>query len=117
MKTSIIIAGLLIMVSQASFANQPSTQPGTNKHPDLTAITTQLKLNESQAQQLTEIMQRHQQAVKQLRQSKQQARKDMHSLRGQHREQLLTILDHQQLYELENYMHQFRPRGKFQKKN
>ncbi len=41
----------------------------------------------------------------------------MHTIRSQHREQLLTILDHQQLYQLESYMQQFRPQDESHKKS
>ena len=111
MKTSTILASLLIIVSQASFANQAEN----GKRPDISAISTQLQLDESKSQQLEEIMQSHHQKMKALHLKKQQGRKDMHALRSQHREQLLTILDHQQLYQLESYMQQFRSQGKSRK--
>lgn len=115
MKTSTILASLLIVITQASFANQSDTEEKLNKQPDMTVLATQLTLDDSQAQRLEDIMQHHKKELNQLRQEKRQARKDMHLLRDQHREQLLTILDHRQLYELENYMHQFKRRGKPQK--
>jgi hypothetical protein len=106
MKISNIIASLLIIISQASFANQPND----GKLPDLAALSTQLQLDDSKAHQLESIMQSYHEEMKQLHQKKQQDRGKMHTLRNQHREQLLTVLDHQQLYQLESYMHQFRPR-------
>jgi hypothetical protein len=113
MKTLTIIAGLLIIISQASFANQPND----GKRPDLAALATQLQLDDSKAQQLEKIMQSHHTKMKQIHQKKQQNREEMHTLRNQHREQLLTILDHQQLYQLESYMQQFRPQRKSHKQS
>ena len=113
MKISTIIASLLIIISQSSFANQPND----GKRPDLAALATQLQLEDSKAQQLESIMQSYQQEMKQLHQKKQQDREKMHTLRNQHREQLLTVLDHQQLYQLESYMQQFRPQRKSHKQS
>jgi hypothetical protein len=112
MKTTTILASLLIIISQASFANQAED----NKRPDMSVLATQLQLDEGKAQQLKEIMQGHHQKMKQIHQKKQQDRKDWHTLRNQHREQLLTILDHQQLYQLETYMQQYKPQGRSHKK-
>lgn len=113
MKTSTILAGFLIIISQTSFANQSAD----SKRPDMTVLATQLHLDDSQSQQLKEIMQDHHKTIKQLHQEKQQNRETMHTLRNQHREQLLTILDHQQLYQLETYMQQFKPQRKSHKKS
>ena len=113
MKISTIIASLLIIISQASFANQPND----GKRPNLAALSTQLQLDDSKAQQLGKIMQRHHTRMKQLHQKKQQDRTDMLTFRNQHREQLLTVLDHQQLYQLESYMQQFRPQRKSHKQS
>jgi hypothetical protein len=113
MKTSIILTGLLIIISQASFANKPEG----GKRPDLVALTTQLQLDENKAKQLETIMKSHRENMIGLHQKKQQDRNDMHAIRNQHREQLLTILDHRQLYELETYMQQFRPQRKSHQKS
>ena len=112
MKITTILASLLIIISQASFANQPEDI----KRPDMSVLPTQLQLDEGKAQQLQEIMQSHHQKMKQVHLKKQQDRKGRHALRNQHREQLLTILDHQQLYQLETYMQQYRPQGRSHKK-
>ena len=112
MKTSTLLASLLIIISQASFANQPE-----GKRPDMAELATQLQLDTSQATQLEKIMFSHHQTMQQLHKQKQQDRKNRQSIRDQHREQLLTILDHQQLYQLETYMHEFRPQGKSHKKS
>ncbi|MFT5224847.1 MAG: hypothetical protein ACI8XX_000594 [Polaribacter sp.] len=113
MKTSIILTGLLIIISQASFANKPKDV----KRPDLAALATQLQLDESNAKQLEAIMKSHHEKMKKLHQKKQQDRTDMLTIRNQHRERLLTILDHQQLYQLETYMQQFRPKRKSHSKS
>ncbi|MFT4608494.1 MAG: hypothetical protein ACI9V8_002230 [Urechidicola sp.] len=113
MKTSTIIASLLIIISQVSFANQPEKV----KRPDLAALTIQLQLEDSKAKILKKIMQGHHQKMKQFHQKKQQDREEMHILRNQHLEQLLTVLDHQQLYQLESYMQQFRPQRKTHKQS
>ena len=115
MKTSTILAGMtmLIVVSQASFANQPND----TKRPDMAALATQLQLDEGKTQQLETIMQNFREERKRLHSSKQKSREDMRSMRKQHREQLLTVLDHKQLYQLEEYMQQFRPKGKSHKKS
>jgi hypothetical protein len=108
MKTTTILASFLIIISQASFANQTEG----NKRLDMSVLITQLQLDEGKAQQLESIMQSHHQKMKLLHQKRQQNRKDGNTLRNQHRKQLLTILDHQQLYQLETYMQQHRPKRK-----
>jgi hypothetical protein len=113
MKTSIILSGLLIIISQASFANQPEDR----ERPDLAALATQLQLDEDKAKQLETIMKSHRENMIALHQKKQQDRADMLTIRNQHRERLLTILDHQQLYQLESYMQQFRPKRKSHQKS
>jgi len=112
MKTSTILASLLIIISQASFANQADM----GKRPDIAALSTQLQLDSSQAQQLEDMMKSQHQEIEQLHQKRQQDRETMHTLRNQQREQLLTILTYKQLYQLETYMEQFRPQGKPHKK-
>ncbi|MFT5657442.1 MAG: hypothetical protein ACI9KN_000715 [Gammaproteobacteria bacterium] len=111
MKTPIILASLLIIISQSSFANQPENKP----RPDITTLASQLQLDENKTQQLEQMMQSFHAAMKIHHQKKQQDREKMHSMREQHHEQLLTILDHQQLYQLELYMHQFKPQGRLPK--
>jgi len=113
MKAPIILASLFIIISQASFASQPES----GARPDMAALATQLQLDTNQAQQLEKIMHDHHQKMQQLRQKTEQERETRHVLRQQHREELLTILDYQQLYQLETYMQQFRPRGKSQPKS
>ncbi len=66
MQTSAILTGLLIIISQASFANQPED----GKRPDLTALATQLQLDEGKAKQLKIIMKSHHEKMKQLHQKK-----------------------------------------------
>ena len=112
MKTTRILASLLIIISQAGIANQPEE----GKRPDISALVIQLQLDEGKTQQLEEIMQSHHQEIKQLHQKQQRDRKDKRTLRSQHREQLLTILDHQQLYQLEIYMQQHKSHRKPRKK-
>ncbi len=113
MKISTIIVSLLIIISQSSFANQPND----GKRPDLAALSTQLQLDDSKAQQLEKIMQSHHTKMKKLHQKKQQDRTDMLTVRNQHQVKLLTVLDHQQLYQLESYMQQFRPQRKSHKQS
>ena len=112
-KLALLASLIIIIISQASFANQPEG----GKRPDMAELATQLQLEASQAKQLEKIMHNHHQSMKPLRQRKKQDRKIRQSLRDQHREQLLTILDHQQLYQLETYMREFRPQGKSHKKS
>ena len=64
-----------------------------------------MQLNPEQATRLNELVQQHHAQMKnmhqQRKQEQSQQRGDMHELRVQHREDLLSVLSYEQLYEFE----------------
>ncbi|MCP4767700.1 MAG: hypothetical protein GY875_15675 [Gammaproteobacteria bacterium] len=105
MKTSLIALTACVVLSMPVHAKQPEA-------PDLSPIVEQMQLNSEQATRLNELVQQHHAQMKNMHQQRNQEqsqqRGDMHEQRMQHREDLLSVLSYEQLYEFENYMHQQR---------
>lgn len=104
MKTTGILLLVALTASTASFAEQYSDKNG----PDFDALANQLQLDESSTDRLKSMMQSHRQQMETARQQKQKK----HEMREQHRQELLTVLNYEQLYKFEQYMRQFHPRHK-----
>ena len=101
-----LLIAILLVVSQPLVAAQDDA-----KHrPDIDYLVSQLNLDANKTTQLKAIMSEHRQQMQSMRDQKQEAREEMHKMRTQHREQLLTVLSYEQLYQFDEYMHQFRPR-------
>jgi hypothetical protein len=106
MKLSFFIVPAVIMcLSMSLQAKQPEA-------PDLAPIVEQLQLNPEQATRLNDLVQQYHAQMKNMHQQRKQERKqqhgDMYELRQQHREDLLSVLSYEQLYQFESYMHQQR---------
>ena len=104
MKSKAIVLLVALTASTALFAEQHSDKKG----PDFDALANQLQLDENSGEQLKGIMQKHRQQMETARQQKQKNRE----MREQHRQELLTVLNYEQLYQFEQYMREFRPRHK-----
>jgi len=83
-----------------------SAQAAQNHKPDLGAIVEQLKLDPDQLSPLTSMMEKHHLEMVALHQAGQKTRQQMNALREKHQEELLSILDYEQLYRFNKYMHQ-----------
>ncbi len=96
------LGSLLIIALLASAPLQAKQPPAS---PDLAPIISQLELDNEQAARLNDLVQQHHQQMKAQRQERNKSRGEMHQMREQHREELLTVLNHEQLYRFEKYMH------------
>lgn len=103
------LASYLIVALSLSWSVQ-AAQPGDGSGPDLALLTDQLQLDSVQASQLTSLVARHRQAMQSMRGDKKQLREKMQQVREQHREDLLTVLNYEQLYQFDQYMRQFHHR-------
>lgn len=106
MKSSITTIFIALFLSLSAQAAQRADHQG----PDLDSLVTELQLDSTQASQLEELMGKHHQQMQAMRKDKQQSREEMHGIREQHREELLIVLSHEQLYQFEQYMREHRPR-------
>ncbi len=105
MKPALVLLTLTLLFSLSLQAKQPEL-------PDLAQISEKLQLDNETAARLEELVQQHhaqmQARHKEMGQQRKQQRSDRHEMRMQHREELLTVLSHEQLYQFENYMHELR---------
>ncbi len=109
MKHPVIVVSLLLIFGLSAFASQADNK----QRPDIDYLITQLSLDDSKAQQLKDLMQQHHQAMNVAKDQRQKNRQQNQDMRIQHREELLTVLSYEQLYQFEEYMQQFhRSHGK-----
>ena len=102
----LLVAAFLSLSVQAA-------QSGDGSGPDLDLIADQLQLDSEQTSQLTNIVDKHQQTMRSMQGEKKLLRQQMHQMREQHRDELLTVLNYEQLYQFDQYMRQFhRQHGK-----
>ena len=106
MKSSITYLFIALFFSLSVQAAQRSG----HQAPDLDSLVAELQLDSTQASQLGELMSKHREQMKTMREDKRQLREEMHDLREQHREDLLIVLSHEQLYQFEQYMREHHPR-------
>ena len=106
MKSSITYLFIALLFSLSVQAAQRSGHQG----PDLDSLVTELQLDSTQVSQLGELMSKHREQMKTIREDKYQLREKMHDVREQHREELLIVLSHEQLYQFEQYVREHRPR-------
>ena len=104
MKVSNLLIAILLTISQPLLAAQDDAR----QRPDIDYLVSQLNLDDSKTAQLKAIMSQHRQQMESMREQKQEAHEEKHRMRTQHREQLLTVLSYEQLYQFDEYMHQFR---------
>ncbi len=104
MKHPVIAVSLLLIFGLYAFASQADNK----QRPDIDYLVTQLSLDDSKAQQLKDLMQQHRQAMNTAREQRQKSHQQNQDMRNQHREELLTVLSYEQLYQFEEYMQQFR---------
>jgi Skp family chaperone for outer membrane proteins len=106
MKNRIAIIAIALFLSFSAQAAQQTD----HQRPDLDSLADQLQLDSTQASQLTEMVKTHHEQMQAMRGERQQMHEEMHEIREQHRQELLTVLSYEQLYQFEAYMHQFRPK-------
>ncbi len=104
MKPFILILIASVFISAPLQAMQPESDTG----PDLSQIITELNLDADQATRLTGLVKQHHEQMRSQHQQHKQQRSDRHQLREQHREELLTVLSHEQLYAFEKQMQETR---------
>ncbi len=97
---------LLLVVALFGSLSVQAMQPGSETSPDLTEIIDELQLDSEQASKLTALVQQHHNEMKARHQQHKQDRSERQQMRQQHREALLSVLNHEQLYQFENYMHE-----------
>jgi len=100
-----IVLAFALVFSGAIYAEQTSTEI----KPDLNELASQLQLDAPKTRQLRIIMESHHQQMESARKQKQK----IHTIREQHRVELLTVLNYEQLYKFEQFMrmhHQARKR-------
>ena len=103
MKSTVLLAILALSFSAPVLSDQGNSRSA----PDYNKIAAELQLDEASKEKLIGIIESHRLQRQELRGK----RKKMGNLREQHREELLTVLDYEQLYKFEKYMHQQRGRG------
>lgn len=89
---------VLMLGSSAVFAEEQ--RPG----PDFDIIISQLDINEEKAQKLRAMMEQHR-----IEMDKRHEQKRLE--RDQHTEALYNLIGAENMYKLDNYMKQFRPKG------
>jgi hypothetical protein len=83
--------------------------------PDLNPVIEQMGLDSIQTEKLNEMVKAHHQQMQAQHKEKGELRDQMHSIREAHRNELLSVLSYEQLYEFEQYMRQFKRSRKTQK--
>ncbi len=104
MKSTLSLLVLALFTSLSVQAMQPESDAG----PELSEIISQFQLDAEQADRLTELVRQHHSEMRAKHQQHKQERIQMQQMREQHREKLLTVLNYEQLYRFELYMHEMR---------
>ena len=103
----------IVLVSMSISAR--AAKPGQPSMPDLQEIINELSLDPYQAEQLSQLVKEHHQQMRVTQAEKHELRENTRAMRISHREELLSVLTHEQLYQFESYMHQNRPKRKMNK--
>ncbi|MDH4134211.1 MAG: periplasmic heavy metal sensor [Gammaproteobacteria bacterium] len=129
MKRIATVLSLSVLIVGVAVAATPGGGPGGGQAPqqmgqaypgpDMKALAKELGLSEDQTARLKTIMEQHRAEMQAMHQSMRQTgmqrgqefMQQRRAQRDKHREQLLTVLNHEQLYKFEKFMEQNRPRG------
>ncbi|MFT5504569.1 MAG: hypothetical protein ACI845_003820 [Gammaproteobacteria bacterium] len=101
-KIPLIIA--LFVFATSAYATQHKAPP----MPDLSPVFEQMSLDSDQAEKLTTLVKAHHQQMRAQHNEKSELREAMRSIREAHRDELLSVLSYEQLYQFEQYMRQFK---------
>ena len=113
-----LLAATPALAAQSAANNDPRSAAPAGEPPQqgqrMAELTRELGLTAEQSAKLKAILEKQRQELQAMRASEQQSRQERlekgRAMRNKRREELLTVLNHEQLYKFEQYMEQHRPR-------